>query len=265
MQERTVLSIALAIAFLSCPWVSMKGQTKVALNTGYDNAALAPYTTVTASTSTTIDNYWINLMSYPPVTAPAPSWVLQHPGAPWNAALPSTHWISGRPTAGSPGTQNDPGYTLFRKCFCLLQEYTQPALSFKVRADDTVQVWFNTQLNVVLPPSPGQYNGPALTSVPSKTTWFRPGPNCLYVLVENYGGYMGFDMEGVIQAYGLMPGAAAGADQQFECPCRTRVNRSASFAQAPSSDAAGDDEVIKALTRIAERRRLERMKQRQQR
>jgi hypothetical protein len=143
----------------------------------------------------------------------------------------------------------------------MLQQYTQPLLQFTVRADDTIQVWFNTQLNVVLPASPGSFGGPVITSLPSNPAWFRPGRNCLYVLVENYGGYMGFDMQGVIQAYGLMPGAAAGAIQQFPCPCVSGPTAPRELA-ATSRSSVTDDEVVNALKAIAERRRLDRVKQR---
>jgi hypothetical protein len=254
--QRVSMPLAAVLFLISCS--QALAQTVVFLNTGYNHASGTPYTTVTTPTSTTNDNYWINIASYPPVSTPAPSWVLRHPGLPWAAALPDTHWISARPTAGSPGTTNDPAYTIFRKCFCMLSEYTQPLLQFTVRADDTIQVWFNTQLNVVLPASPGNFSGPVLTSLSSKPGWFRPGRNCLYVLVENYTGYMGFDMRGVIQAYGLMPGAAAGATQQFPCPCDRPAGAS---ARAPARrSVVTEDEVVKALKQIAERRRLARVR-----
>src|ERR1019366_7603074 len=96
--------------------------------------------------------------------------------------------------SGAGTTSNNPGYTIFRKCFCLLPNFTQPTLSFKIRADDTVQVWFNSQLNVALPPSPGNFNSTVLTSAPSSPTWFHAGINCIYVLVEDFGGYAGFDL-----------------------------------------------------------------------
>lgn len=254
------LSVTALLTSALLSGLSALGQTQVPLSTGYDHANGAPYSAVTIPTSTTNDNYWINIASYPPTPTPAPSWVLQYPGAPWLAAIPSTHWISARPTPGSPGVISDPAYTLFRKCFCMLQAYTQPALTFRVRADDTVQVWFNTQLNVALAPSPGHYSSGPLTSLPSNPSWFRPGKNCIYVLVENYVGYMGFDMDGVIQAYGLMPGAAAGPGQDFACPCTAAPSKTLAPARASRNGATTDDEVVSALKQIAERRRLERVK-----
>ncbi|HSY50876.1 MAG TPA: hypothetical protein VLC46_18880 [Thermoanaerobaculia bacterium] len=265
MHKSRLFTVLLTITLLSSLCSAALGQTKEPLNTGYDNdnPVPSPYTAVISATSNTNDNYWINIASYPPTLppAPAPSWVLKYPGLPWALALPKTNWISARPTVGSPGTVSDPAYTIFRKCFCMLQAYTQPALTFTVRADDTVQVWFNTQLNVALPASDGHYNTTVLNSLPSNPNWFRPGSNCIYVLVENLGGWMGFDMEGIIQAYGLMPGAAEGAAQQFACPCTSGPNGPKPPLTGRGT-VTGDDEVVNALKQIAERRRLARIQQR---
>jgi len=233
------------------------------LNTGYNHSIFLPYPSVSNPTSTTNDNYWLNIASYPPTTPqPASSWVLKYPGSAWSPALPSTNWISARPTVASPPgtTSNNPAYTIFRKCFCLLPNFTQPAAAFTLRADDTVQAWFNSQLNVMLPPSPGHFNGPVLASLSSKPAWFHAGRNCIYVLVEDFGGYMGFDLNGTIQANGLMPLPAAGADQEFQCQCTTPTAGSSEPARAARGVAENDDAVVEALKRIAEQRRLERIK-----
>jgi hypothetical protein len=52
--------------------------TSVPLNTGYNHAFFAPYPVVPTTVSTTNDNYWINITSYPNTSpvAPAASWVL---------------------------------------------------------------------------------------------------------------------------------------------------------------------------------------------
>jgi len=234
------------------------GQTIVPLNTGYNHALFAPYPSVTTSTSTTNDNYWINIASYPPTSpAVASSWVLQSQ-APWLPAFPLTSWISARHTIASPpgtGTDN-PAYTIFRKCFCLLQNYNNASLSFQIRADDTVQAWFNTQLNTALAPSAGHYNAAPLPSLASNPGWFHVGKNCIYVLLEDFGGYMGFDLTGTIQANGLSPLPALGADQTFDCPCRTAVPGSATSKTAVEDDQA----VVREIVKIAEERRLKRAK-----
>jgi hypothetical protein len=152
----------------------------------------------------------------------------------------------------------NPGYTIFRKCFCLLPNFKNASLKFNVRSDDAIQVWFNTQTNVALPPHPGNHAAATpWSSQASNPKWFRVGRNCIYVLLEDVGGFMGFDLVGTIQAEGLMPLPASGVkpDKEFECPCRgPKVidNRSG------SKRAVDDKEVIRELTRIAEKRRLER-------
>jgi hypothetical protein len=234
--------------------------TTVPLNTGYDHASFAPYLPVTTVTSNRNDNYWINIASYPPTTPPvASSWVLFIPPAPWLPAFPASHWISARNAVASPsGTSREtPAYTIFRKCFCLLPNYKNATLAFQVRADDTIQVWFNTQLNVALQPTLGNWNfGTPLSSLPSNANWFRVGKNCIYVLLEDIGGQMGFDLAGTIQADGLAPVPAFGPNQTFDCPCRTGT------ADQASSLRGADDEgrLLRELVKIAEERRLKRAK-----
>jgi hypothetical protein len=240
---------------------SASGGTIVPLNTGYNHQIFAPYPAVTSTTSTTNDNYWINIASYPPTNPPvAPSWVLRIPPAPWAPAFPATNWISARNTVLSPSitSKENPAYTIFRKCFCLLPNFKNPSLTFQVRADDTVQAWFNTQLNVALQPALGNWNfGQPLPSLPSNPGWFRAGKNCIYVLLEDFGGHMGFDLVGTIQADGLAPLPAFGVDQKFECPCRGDVSPT---RESQASMADDDREVVGQLLKIAEKRRLERAK-----
>lgn len=74
------------------------------------------------------------------------------------------------------------------------------------------------------------------------------------MLLEDTGGYMGFDLEGTIQADGLSPFPALGKDQVFECGCRTPSTP----ASAKSRVIDDDQEVIRQLIKIAEERRLKR-------
>ncbi|HEU4557557.1 MAG TPA: hypothetical protein VFS20_06895 [Longimicrobium sp.] len=247
---RLLAAVALALAALAAP---ARGQTIVPLNTGYNHAVFAPYPAATSTPSTVADRYWINIASYP-TTNPSvgPSWVLQA-NLSWAPSLPASHWISAWKTANSPtgASASNPAYSIFRKCFCLLPNYTNPSLSFRARADNRIQVWFNSITNVALPPSVGNFNGPPLASVPSSPAWFRTGLNCLYVLVEDTGGLMGFNLSGTIQANGLLPLAAFDTAQSFDgCNCaRTAVPR----AQARMAD---DEAVtVAAIRRIAEERR----------
>jgi hypothetical protein len=259
----TILVMITATLLPSLMATTASAITIVPLNTGYNHSIFAPYATVTTTTSTTNDIYWVNIASYQPTNPPAgPTWVLKFPGPPWISPLPLTNWISARAVVNSPsGTSTtNPGYTIFRECFCLLPHFTQPSFNFTVRADDTIQGWFNTQLNVTLPASPGHYNTTALTSLPSNPAWFHVGVNCFYFLVEDAGGYMGFDLSGAIQANGLMPMPAVGVNQQFQCPCSLHTTTETAQTARSSSQAFDDSQVVEALKRLAEQRRLERQK-----
>lgn len=236
----------------------LMAQSSVPLNTGYNYAIYGPYPAVTATASATKDDYWINIASYPPTTpAIAPAWVLQSPTS-WFSPLPSSNWISARNKAASdPSTYiNNPSYTLFRKCFCLSSGYSNPQISFVARADDMLQVWLNSQVNVLLPPQSGNFNGVALPSLPSNPAWFHGGLNCVYALVEDtYGGLMGFNLEGTVQANGLGAQPAFGVNQTFSCPCAT---------DSGSNPTLGDIDgghVVTALVEIAEQRRLQHIRE----
>jgi len=235
----------LVLALLALGRVAM-GATTVALNTGYDNGSFAPYPPA-SQPSTTNDNYWITIASFPNLPV-APAWVLKYPGLPWAPAIASTNWIGPRNTVSSaPITAGQPNYAIFRKCFCLLPNYKNPSLTFQVLTDDASQAWFNSQLNVALPPSPANYGGPPRQSLASSASWFHQGTNCIYLLLEDVGGWTGFDLAGTIQADGLDPLPATGANITFRCPCNAGV---------PTK--FNDEQVVTALRKIAEERRLKR-------
>jgi hypothetical protein len=237
----------LAAAVLSLPAVgaTAMAQTTVPLNTGYNHAAFTVYPNAT-SPSNTQDSYWVNIASFPATSPPAgPTWVVPvFPG--WAAALPGTQWINARNTAASaPGTSAaNPSYTIFRKCFCLLPNFNSATLSFQLRADNTVQAWFNSATNVALAPVGGNLNGTPRQSLPSSASWFRAGVNCLYVLVEDTGGAMGLNLQGTIQANGLMPLPATGVNATFTCPCASTA-----------ANSAADGRTRAEIVRIAEARR----------
>lgn len=260
-ESRSASWVMSALILVSCATAS-SALTVARLNTGYDHANFAPYATVTTPVSGTPDSYWINIASYPPTNpaAPTPAWVLKYPGPSWLPAIPGTHWIGPRKNVNSDANTSatDPGYTIFRKCFCLLPKFTQASLTVTMRADDTVQVWFNSQLNVVLSPQHGHFDNPApLTSPPSSPAWFRVGRNCIYVLVEDTGGWMGFDLDGTIQANGLMEIPSIGPAGKFRCPCES--GRTLTTASRTSRTLDDDAEVVAALRQIAEQRRLQRL------
>src|SRR6267154_6902552 len=199
-------SLAIAFALLTFNNVAAIGQQTLPLNTGYDHSVPGPYPTVTTGTSTTNDNYWINIASHP-TTNPAlgPSWVLQQI-SPWWAAMPSSSWIGARSTvAGGGSSMQDKGYVIFRKCYCLLPGFNQASLTFKIRTDDQGFLYFNSVTNP-LGTVPQNYNSPTpFSGGTTNQNYFQVGKNCFYVLLEDFGGYMGFDLVGTIKANGLLP------------------------------------------------------------
>lgn len=255
MQGPTRIAAALLLSVLAFA-ATARSQTTVELNTGFNHASYAPYPMVTTPTSTTSDNYWITVASYPPLTpsTPTPAWVERLPGA-WSQPFANTSWIGPRNTTTSaPGTSpTHPSYALFRKCFCLLRNFRNARLDLSVRADDTVQIWLNTQLNQVVPAQPGAAN--TATPVSGSTqnpSHFVTGRNCLYVLVEDRQPTLtGFDLTGKVSASGLLPLPATGPSQTFE-PCICPQPTGASTDRAAD---VGDQQVIAEILKIAEARR----------
>ena len=154
-------------------------QTIVPLNTGFNHSIPSVYSVGQQ------DRYWINIATSPTPQPPAgPSRVIQS-SFPWAAPLPASGpvpgsaWISAWPTIGS---QTDPltktGYTIFRKCFCMMS-FSQARLEFDVRADDDITVWINDIANTILPPSPGHYSSTPIHVLTTNQSFFRIGPNCL--------------------------------------------------------------------------------------
>ena len=236
----------------------------VPLNTGYNHSVPMLSPQPAGATSTIPDNYWINIASSFPPATPATTWVLRTASGPW-LPLPNADWISARNTVFSaPGTSNiNPSYTIFKKCYCLLPGYQNVSLRFRVRADDNITVWFNDTLHPLLPASLGNWNfGPPLTSVPTNPSYFHVGRNCIYVLLEDKGGHMGFTMDGDITAtWGLLPKPAMGTGQTFEpCSCNTGPIGAAGNPQALARQEAGDEEqaVVNKIIEIAEARRRSR-------
>jgi hypothetical protein len=247
---KKIQSIATIFVFLNLTGWAL-GQTVVPLNTGFNHSTGLVYPVGGA------DNYWINLATSPPTAPPAgPAWAIQWqtpwlPALPVSGSIPGTSWISAWNTIGG---QVDPvtgiGLSIFRKCFCLMS-FTQAKLAFDVRADDNITVWLNTTLNTILPASQGHYNAAPLQAGTTDQSKFHIGVNCLYVLLENTGGYMGFDLRGTVSAYGLMPMPAFGTQATFEpCGCDSKGG--------PKSDVKAeidDGKVVQEILKIAEARR----------
>lgn len=239
----------LLAAFLCTVPVAAKATTTTPLNTGYNHGIFAPYAPFSGP-GNVADNYWINIASYPTTNPPiGSSWVLPQGG--WAVPFPNTHWISAWKTSAGPSglTPQYPAYTIFRKCFCLSPNFKNATLSFRMRADDHFQVWFNSILNVALPPTPSNHwpGATVAASLPSAPSWFKTGRNCIFVLLEETGGHMGFDLLGSIQADGLAEQPAFGPAQTFGCPCGDSIQGTLGVTEA-------DQRIVSDIAHIAEER-----------
>ena len=271
---KSITRIAALVALLGL-CVPASATTTLPLNTGYNYLTFSQY----PATAGTQDNYWINIASYFPgvasvpvgpsyVVPPYPGW-FPGPFAPQGGA-----WISARNTnVSSPGTNvNNPAYTIFRKCFCLMPGFKNASLRFTARADDNIQVWFNSMTNQLLTPSQGHFNGTPLGPVGTEKG-FRAGKNCIYALVEDqHGVAMGFYLDGSVTADGLLPSAAAGVGQSFApCSCQAGLPgqldaagpRDAAVLERRAQTQAEEEErrVIDAIIKVAEARRVERQRE----
>jgi hypothetical protein len=255
-REKRAATLLLAALLCIAP-VAADATTTVPLNTGYNHWLFQPYQVVTNPTSNTPDQYWINIASYLTTNPPiGPSWVLQVPSSAWAQPLPGppqSHWISAWKTALNPAVPpfQYPAYTIFRKCFCLSPNFKKETatLSFQMRADDNFQVWFNSILNVARPPTPANHwpGAQIVSSLPSAPHWFKAGRNCIYVLLEDTGGHMGFTLSGTFQADGLAEQPALGPAQTFRCPCGDSIQGIQGMADA-------DQHIISEIAHIAEER-----------
>src|SRR5215213_1545315 len=180
---KRMISITMIIAVFAFTDVA-HAATQIQLNTGFDywtSLVSVPAPPVFPSTpSITKDNYWINIASYPTTTPAIASSFLIYPAGAWQPALGLSSWISARNTNASVLGPDGRAYTIFRKSFCLQPGWSQAQISFKARADDTIHIWLNSQLNTLLPASWGNWNGPPLSGGTTNQSFFHTGPNFVY-------------------------------------------------------------------------------------
>jgi hypothetical protein len=253
----------------------------VPLNTGYDHwfgtaygtglstplLPSAPAVTLSPPPPYRIDNYWMNLCN-PVNNVWCSSYAIQRsPG--WFAPFPNTQWINSRQswTSAVPNTGAiNPGYTIYKKCFCLQKGYIEPRIRFQLRVDDNVTVWLNTIMNTVLPPS-----GPNFGSWASYPPYvretdkgFRVGSNCLYVLVEDLGGAEAFVLQGDVTATaGLFQTPAMGPNQSYApCSCAGANGQDIPTGDETKNSAltADDAEIIQGIVKYAEQRRVQKLR-----
>lgn len=198
-----------ALALLGASSTAMS--QSLPLNTGFDHSN---FTNLTGA-----DNYWIKVAASN--SSPGPSFVIANTNSAWQSLPPSSggflsKWIGLTAAGTSPSGQTT--YAVYRKCFCLTPNYKQAQLDFKMRGDDVVGVWLNS--NNIVPIQGGNFYGPVINGAATPSQ-FQTGRNCLYVVVLDTGSVVtGFNLSGTVSAYGLMPMASAGLGASFKpCTC----------------------------------------------
>lgn len=236
------------------------------IDTGYNYLTYSPYPAPPSGNSTIKDNYWINVASYLPpsmTSTVAPSFVIKD-NSPWQPPfVPNSRWIGPLPTWNSPAgsTGDDHAWTLFRKCFCLAPNFNGATLSFQARHDESLQIMLNSLTNTVYGPAPANFGNssvPLVTLSQGQLGALHAGKNCIYALLEDTGGAMGWDLTGNFNANGLYPYAAAGAQQSFPCDCAGHggpVPNGPAGMSAARSMQSDDSDVIAAIVKLAESRR----------
>jgi len=240
----------------------------VPLNTGYDHWLNAAYPIPTTSTPQQFlqDDYWMHL-SNPVGNTWSPAYAITgHPAwaGPMTSPIFRSNWLNSRTTWSSAPTTNptNPGYTIYRKCFCLQNGFIEPQINFNIRADESVTAWLNTIMNTVLPPSPSNHGTTPHTT--STTRGFRVGSNCLYVLIEDTGIATGFDLNGSVSTTaGLLSTPAKGPNQSY-APCSCNQFDGTIFTESDSqiSDILAENvetETVKEIVKFAEERRVQRL------
>jgi PKD repeat protein len=113
--------------------------------------------------------------SGPPAPLPRPvDPIAQHPA--WYDCA----WVSANPDYGSNGPLGEYEY---QTCFCLDPGFSNAFVDFWVMADDTAQIYLNGKLISTLPA--GSFFGPPVHVVWNNQADFRPGRNCLSIVVQN--------------------------------------------------------------------------------
>ncbi len=255
------------------------GSSAVALalpiDTGYNYQTYSAYPAPPAvGPSAVKDNYWINVASYLPPSGlslvAAPSFVIKD-NLPWQAPFaPTSRWIGPLPTWNSAAgsSDNDHAWTVFRKCFCLAPNFNGATLSFQTRHDESLQMILNTLNNTIYGPTLSNFANasvPLVTLSSGQLSSLHAGKNCIYALLQDTGGAMGWDLTGNFNANGLYPYAAAGAQQSFPCDCAGQggaVPNGPAGMSAARSMQSNDSDVIAAIVKLAESRRKAALMQR---
>jgi hypothetical protein len=121
-------------------------------------------------------------------------------------------WISASATGSSFNPGLPVGDYTYQYCFCLDPRFSEPSLNLCLLTDNAGSVLLNG--NVIGTTPAGSYAGPNCVSISTiNQSFFRPGENCVQVIVNNGGGPSGMN---------ILSGDITAADGQCcvsICPC----------------------------------------------
>lgn len=256
--------------------------TTLTLDTGYNHAVTSYYPTGAAVQ----DQFWVRYAYSGQVTATPPMPITHYsrvtsPQAPGASLVAPARSLNSHDGLNSPPLSSgmDPGYVVYRKCFCLAPNLSNDArINLQITGDDTAHIWLNTMTNTLLAPI-------SVYGVVRNVNWPQTGAgqgfwkgrrNCIYVLMEdnqggplNSGGQAWFALKGSISATsGLWDQAATGLQPlqtsylpTSPCKCDFPQGPLGTAAGAPAAamrmvdESAEDRAMLAEITRYAETRR----------
>jgi hypothetical protein len=210
--------LALAVVFGSGEKTALAQTQSIDLNTGYSQSATAliPYLQKDDDWQVIADP--VNTSGRVPRSAIVVD-TLTGSFFNWFQTLPNSRWIS--PDANKyKGVLQPPRKSFHYKfCFNLPALFYAPKLTMQLRADDIIRrvtlfqpeppgptagrggntLWEDTDPNAAASPTkPGSHPGPLLSITDSQFTDFRPGENCLQVVVEDAQVITGLNVAGSV-------------------------------------------------------------------
>lgn len=138
--------------------------------------------------------------SNPPTIVPRPVTPVAQPTTGWDI-VPGHQWVSASQAADATGSAVDYTYQL---CFCLCSDFQNANLSFTLLADNDAKVLLNGTQVWATPASTAFKKPPTGPPPITDQSLFRPGSNCLTVVVHNQGSFTGFALSGSVTADGII-------------------------------------------------------------
>jgi hypothetical protein len=130
-------------------------------------------------------------------SVPRPATYVAMPTTAW-AQPPGYQWVS---ASTKPDGTDDPGDYTYQICFCLCSDFQNANLSFTLLADNDAKVLLNNNPVWAISNAFGAPTGPPPITTQSL---FRPGQNCLTVIVHNLGSFTGLALTGGVSADGII-------------------------------------------------------------